>query len=94
MSASSRSTKIIIGIGAVDMNAFALVGCSREIIRITDEVTLVILRDEGFGDAGLLQFKNGHEIEFAWSDDARQVFEDLEGADTIELLTVLAQVAK
>lgn len=76
------------------MNALKLVDCSREVIRITDDVTLVILNDEGFESAGLLKFKSGYEVEFRYDDDARQVFEDLEGADPIELLTVLAQAAK
>lgn len=76
------------------MNAVALVDCSREIIRITNDVTLVILKDEGFEDAAVLKFKSGYEVEFAWNADAHQIFEDLEGADSIELLTVLAQVAK
>ena len=73
------------------MNALAVVDCSRDVIRITDDVTLVILKDEGFEDAGVLKFKNGYEVEFRYDEDARQVFEDLEGADPIELITVLAQ---
>ena len=75
------------------MNALKLVDCSREVIRITDDVTLVILKDEGFEDAGVLKFKSGYEIEFRYDEDARQVFEDLEGADPIELITVLAQAS-
>lgn len=73
------------------MNALAVVGCSREIIKITDDVTLVILKDEGFEDAGVLKFKTGYEVEFRYDEDARQVLDDLEGADPIELLTIMAQ---
>lgn len=72
------------------MNALKVV-CSREEIQITDDIKLVILYDEGFEDAGLLEFKNGGEVLFRYDEDARQVFEDLEGADPIELITVLAQ---
>ena len=73
------------------MNVLKLVECSREVIRITDDAMLVIFKDDGFEDAGVLKFKNGYEVEFRYDEDARQVFEDLEGADPIELITLLAQ---
>ena len=69
-------------------------GHTQEIVKITDEITLVIDHDPKYGSAGILKMGANNDIQFNWSKDARQVFENLEGADTIELLTVLAQVAK
>lgn len=73
------------------MNALAVVDCSREVIKITDDVTLVIFKDKGFEDAGVLKFKSGYEVEFRYDEDARQVFEDIDNADPIELITIMAQ---
>lgn len=79
--------------GAKVLNALAEVNGTREFIRITDEITLVIDHDPIFKDAGILRFANGYEVEFDWSEDARNLFEDIDNADPIELLTILAQKA-
>lgn len=76
------------------MQALAEVNGTREFIRITDEITLVIDHDPILRDAGILRFANGYEVEFDWSIDAQNLFEDIDNADPISLLTVLAQKAE
>lgn len=75
------------------MNALTVVDYSREIICITDDVTLVILKDAGFEDAGVLKFRSGYEVEFAMTSEARELFADIDNCDPIELLSVIAQKA-
>lgn len=76
------------------MQALAEVNGTREFIRITDEITLVIDHDPILRDAGILRFASGQEIEFDWSEEAQQLFSDIDNADPIELLTILAQKAE
>lgn len=75
------------------MNALTEVNSSREYIRITEEVKLVILKDENFEDAGVLRFESGEEIEFKYDDNARKVFDDLASASASNLLAILARGA-
>ena len=76
------------------MQALKEVESTQEFVRITDEVTLIIDRDELHGDAGILRFANNdYEIQFDWSSDAKSVFENIDTCEGIALLTVLAQRA-
>lgn len=76
------------------MQALAEANGTREFIRITDEITLVLDHDPTLHDAGILRFANGYEVVFDWSEEAQQLFSDIDNADPIELLTVLAQRAE
>lgn len=76
------------------MQALKEVKSTQEFVRITNEITLVIDHQDGLKPAGILRFANNDcEIEFDFSEDARQVFTDIDNADPIELLTILAQKA-
>lgn len=76
------------------MYALKEVTSTQEFVRITDEVTLIIDHDPLYGDAGILRFASGREFTFDWSEDARQVFADIDNAEPIELLTILSQKAE
>ena len=75
------------------MNALKEIEGTREFIKITSEITLVIDRAEDFRDAGILRFASGEEISFDWTIDAQNVFSDIDNSNGFELLTVLAQKA-
>ncbi|AWE07899.1 hypothetical protein DCE79_11100 [Lysinibacillus sp. 2017] len=69
--------------------------CSRKIIKITDDVTLVINHDQGMRDSGILRFANNdYEIEFDFTESTRQIFSDITNMSALELLNVLAQKAE
>lgn len=76
------------------MHVLKEIASTQEFVRITDEITLIIDRDELYGDAGILRFANNdYEIQFDWSEDARNTFENIDTCEGIELLTILAQCA-
>lgn len=69
-------------------------GHTQEVVKITGEITLIIDHDDYHGTAGILKLGNNTEIEFDWSPDAEQAFRDIDVIDAVEILTIIAQVAK
>jgi len=59
-------------------------------VAITKEIRLKVYDKT---DATLI-LGNKNEINFDWTEDAQQVFNDIDLADPIELLTILAQSSK
>lgn len=75
------------------MNGLMEVEGSREFIKITSDITLVIDRDPIYKDAGILRFSSGEEISFDWSEDAQRIFSDIDNSNGFEVLMILAQRA-
>lgn len=61
--------------------------------QIFDGVYLEVFRQPGYEDDAIL-YIGDNEILFKWDDEAQSIFSELDTAETIELLAILAQAPK
>ncbi|MFJ8518981.1 hypothetical protein [Lysinibacillus xylanilyticus] len=61
--------------------------------QIIDGVYLEVFKQPGYDDGAILYVGND-EVLFKWNDEAQYIFSELDTAEPIELLAILAQALK
>ncbi|MGE7984959.1 hypothetical protein [Lysinibacillus fusiformis] len=61
--------------------------------QLLDGVRLEVFKQPGYEDDAIL-YIGDNEILFKWDDEARSIFSELDTAEPIELLAILAQAPK